>query len=285
MLDIKELKKKADVVGIIRSRIDLKQVSGRYVACCPFHGEKTPSFNLDDRQGEWLWKCFGCNKGGDVLTFIELFDHVDSKKAIEKLAELAGSNAQFHAQAKKVSETFKPLKGDEKTKKTIPLDQWIPKEVALHTNAAAMKYLTETRGLTVEIIKQMHLSYNEERNGISGGLVSFPRIDDGKIHAVKYRSIKEKKFTQIEGMASQALFNIETINPLEPVFVTEGEIDACIFEQCGFRAVSLMSASTLPDTEGKKRLMIAEQVYLAGDNDEQGRTCMMKAPGGEGILS
>ena len=275
-MDIKELKKKADVVSIIGSRIELKSQGSHYVACCPFHGEKTPSFKLDDRQGEWLWKCFGCSAGGDVITFLEKFDRLDNKAAIERLAELAGSNAQFHAQAKKVTETFKPLTNDKKIL-TVPLEKWLPKEADLMASKAAVQWLTEVRGLTLDTIKQMHLGYIETMHGFGGGWVSFPRIKDEKVRAIKYRSILEKRFTQKEEMDSTALFNIESISPFDPVFVTEGELDACVFETCGYTSVvSLPSASTLPDADGKKSLMIAERVYLAGDNDPKGLECMQK---------
>jgi len=68
-----------------------------------------------------------------------------------------------------------------------------------------------------------------------------------------------------------ALFNTEAISPFDPVFVCEGEFDACALEQAGFRAVSLPSAAAKPTPEQKDKLMQASMVVLSGDNDTPGR--------------
>lgn len=57
-------------------------------ACCPFHGEKTPSFHADDRKG--FYKCFGCPAKGDLFTFLREFEGLDFKGAVERAAGLAG---------------------------------------------------------------------------------------------------------------------------------------------------------------------------------------------------
>ena len=65
---INEIRSRCDIVDIIQGYIPLKRSAGRFKALCPFHGEKTPSFFVNqDRQ---TYHCFGCQKGGDVFRFI-----------------------------------------------------------------------------------------------------------------------------------------------------------------------------------------------------------------------
>ena len=75
---------------------------------------------------------------------------------------------------------------------------------------------------------------------------------------------------------SVGVFNTGTIDPLEPVFVTEGEFDAIVLEQAGFRAVSLPNASTKLTPEMKDLLMQADLRILAGDTDQPGTECMSR---------
>lgn len=283
MGDMKALKKKLDVVAIIGSRIELKQQGSAYMACCPFHGEKNPSFKLDDRQGEWLWKCFGCGKGGDVVNFIELFDHCDAKDAIEKLEAIAG-NKEWRDGAEQVQKNFKPLDAKSmggKPKTVFTLAQWEAKVKALWDNGEALNWLRKVRGLDDETIERLRFGYVQKhiysfKNGKDDeewahirdkGWIAMPRIEGDKVVAVKLRSIVEKAFSQVNNMDGRALFNIETVNPLGPVYVTEGEFDAAIMEMCGFNAVSAPSAGAEICTDARVRLKLAERIYLAGDND------------------
>jgi len=218
--------------------------------------------------------CFGCGKSGSVVDFIELHEHLTTAEAFKRLNELADPNASWRAEAKRVQEAFPSLV--EKTKIVKTLSWWKSKEDALFKNNDAMNYLTEVRGVTAETARLLHLGYVSSTNGhISEenescrdkGWLCFPRVVGDKIVAVKMRSIVAKEFVQIAGMDAKALFNTETINALEPVFVTEGEFDAAIMEQAGFRAVSIPNATTKITPEWKVILKSAASVILAGDND------------------
>lgn len=78
-----------DIVDVAARYVDLKPAGGaRYKALCPFHREKTPSFHvMRDRQ---IFHCFGCGKGGDVLTFVQEIEGLEFREALEQLAERAG---------------------------------------------------------------------------------------------------------------------------------------------------------------------------------------------------
>lgn len=282
-MDFKEIKKKLDVLSIIGSRVELRQQGNAYVACCPFHNESTPSFNLTDKGGKdgWLWHCFGCGAGGDVVTFIEKFDRCNTKDAIEKLSA-SFENKQYRDDAEEVNKVFKPIGENlKKPKTTFTAEQYQPKIDALLANAEAMTWLTKERGLDIETIERMKLGFSQKHKFRikeshehlrEKGWVTFPRFDkDGRVVAVKFRSIGEgkdlKAFSQVNNMDSRAMFNAESISPLLPVYLTEGELDACVLEMCGFTAVSAPSANADISTEGRIQLKLAERVFLAGDND------------------
>ena len=79
------LLEKTDIVTLISRYTSLKRMGGRYIACCPFHIEKTPSFSIDVQKQ--LYYCFGCHKGGNAITFLRDIENIDSIDAIKMLAE------------------------------------------------------------------------------------------------------------------------------------------------------------------------------------------------------
>jgi DNA primase len=85
---IDELVARADIVELIGSRVPLKKHGKEYKACCPFHGEKTPSFTVvPDKQ---FYHCFGCGAHGTALGFLMEHDHLSFVEAVEDLAARVG---------------------------------------------------------------------------------------------------------------------------------------------------------------------------------------------------
>lgn len=83
-----------DIVQIAESyNIPLKRAGSNYLALCPFHNEKTPSFNINPAQQ--FFKCFGCDAKGDVITFVRLLERVEFKEAVELLAARAGLEVKY----------------------------------------------------------------------------------------------------------------------------------------------------------------------------------------------
>ena len=86
---VEELKRSIDLIALIESKgVHLKKNGKGYKGLCPFHEDKTPSLSVNPETN--LWNCFGCNKGGDAITFIELIDKVDFKTAVAQLSEVRG---------------------------------------------------------------------------------------------------------------------------------------------------------------------------------------------------
>ena len=92
--DVEELKERADIVEIVGSYVSLKPASaGSFKGLCPFHDEKSPSFNV--RANPAFYHCFGCGAGGDVYKFIQEIESISFAEAITRLADKVGYQLNF----------------------------------------------------------------------------------------------------------------------------------------------------------------------------------------------
>jgi DNA primase len=85
---IDDLLLRVDIVDLIDSHLPLKKTGSNYVARCPFHNEKTPSFNVN--RNRQIFHCFGCGASGNAISFLMDFNHLDFVEAVEDLATFAG---------------------------------------------------------------------------------------------------------------------------------------------------------------------------------------------------
>lgn len=96
---------RTDIVQVIAQHVQLKKSGIRYVGCCPFHQEKTPSFYVFPHTG--TFKCFGCGEGGDAIHFIEKAENKTFVEAVRTLAQKA--NVQIEEQEESVEEKHKRM--------------------------------------------------------------------------------------------------------------------------------------------------------------------------------
>ena len=82
---VREAVEAADMVEVVSARTQLRRSGARWTGLCPFHDEKTPSFSVNPV--EKLFYCFGCGKGGDLITFVRETEQLDFAEAVEWLAE------------------------------------------------------------------------------------------------------------------------------------------------------------------------------------------------------
>jgi DNA primase len=84
---LEQIRSASDIVDVVGSYVPLKRAGANFVALCPFHREKSPSFNVNPQRQ--IFHCFGCNKGGDVFSFVREFENVTFMDAVRRLAERA----------------------------------------------------------------------------------------------------------------------------------------------------------------------------------------------------
>jgi DNA primase len=97
---VEEIRERIDLVDIISQDVALRKTGRNLVGLCPFHNEKTPSFNVNpERQ---FWKCYGCLEGGDVFSYVQKRDNLSFREALEWLARKAGVTLERTEQAARV---------------------------------------------------------------------------------------------------------------------------------------------------------------------------------------
>jgi len=90
-MDIKQLKANHNIADVISGYVELRKRGKELIGCCPFHGEKSPSFKVNENKQ--MFYCFGCGAGGDVVDFITEFHNCDFKRAVEILGGARDENA------------------------------------------------------------------------------------------------------------------------------------------------------------------------------------------------
>jgi DNA primase len=90
---VDEVKAAADIVAVVGERTQLRKAGARFVGRCPFHEERTPSFSVNPH--DKLFYCFGCSKGGDLVSFVRDVEGVDFAGAIEWLADRFGVRLEY----------------------------------------------------------------------------------------------------------------------------------------------------------------------------------------------
>ncbi|HFI0694938.1 TPA: DNA primase [Streptococcus suis] len=176
---ITEIKQALNIVDVIGESVALTKAGRNYIGLCPFHGEKTPSFNVvEDKQ---FYHCFGCGKSGDVFKFVEETQGIPFADAVAVLAEKAG----FQLEVSSVSH-FQPKKEN-------------PHQLLydIHSDAAkfyhallmttkmgeeARNYLHQ-RGLTDEVIKSFQIGLAPEGQNILYQKLSQQYDEDSLLHS------------------------------------------------------------------------------------------------------
>ena len=80
---INQVKRANDIVDVIGNSLELRRSGANFVARCPFHGERTPSFHVN--RNKQIFKCFGCGEAGDVIGFVQKYESCSFMEALEIL--------------------------------------------------------------------------------------------------------------------------------------------------------------------------------------------------------
>ncbi|HHY77517.1 MAG TPA: DNA primase [Clostridiales bacterium] len=308
---ISEIIEKNDIVDVISQYMKLKKSGRNYIGLCPFHSEKTPSFNVSpDKQ---LFYCFGCGVGGNVSTFIQKIEKLNYPESLTFLAERAGIEIKVAPNEKE----------KEKSRRKKLLYK-INREAArffynnLKSNASAIKYLKD-RGLSIEIVKKFGLGYSLDSwdslknfmaaNGISSELVysagllikksngadyydrfrnriMFPIIDlKGNVIAFGGRVMDDSKpkylnspetEIYIKGNNIYGLNLVKNIKDLKNIIVVEGYMDAISLHQYGINNVVASLGTAFTENQARLLKRYANEIIIAYDSDAAGQAATQK---------
>jgi DNA primase len=106
---IDDLMARTDLVDMINSRVPLRKNGANFIACCPFHDEKTPSFTVSP--SKQIYHCFGCGVSGNAIGFLMEFERLEFVEAIESLAKYHSLEVPYEGTTNKNTprETFAHL--------------------------------------------------------------------------------------------------------------------------------------------------------------------------------
>jgi len=152
---IDDLKSHADIVQVVQERVQLRRSGTGWKGLCPFHGEKTPSFQVHGDRG--FFHCFGCGVGGDVIKFIELFDKVTFPEAVRQLAGRFGLPVPEPADGKNEDEAGRRER-ESLLKAHEVAAAWFREQLATPAGGAARRQLKD-RGLTADTIELIGAGY------------------------------------------------------------------------------------------------------------------------------
>ena len=147
----------ADIVEVISDYVTLKRKGVNYQACCPFHNEKTPSFVVSPSKG--VYKCFGCGKGGNAVTFIMEQESVSYPEALKIVAKRYGIEVEEREQ------TEEDVRRNNDRESMFALNGWVAEYFAKYLTesqegrSVGLSYLAQKRGFTDATIKKFGLGF------------------------------------------------------------------------------------------------------------------------------
>jgi DNA primase len=313
---IDDLKRQADIVRVVQDYVQLKKKGTNWMACCPFHKEKTPSFSVSPVKE--IFYCFGCHKGGSVFNFVMEMERVSFPEAIKLVAEKSGvplpkliDDSRFEGRRHEADEVIELNKwalewweqqlessGEariardyllrreitEETRKTFRLgyapDSWDALSIYLRQKGASQDQIDRS-GLVVK--KEEGGSYDRFR-----GRLIFPVMDiQGKPIAFGGRTLHDEDAKYINSPETAAyvkgrnLFGLnltrEEIRRAGFVILVEGFLDLIVPFQFGIRNVVASLGTALTADQVKLLARFARKVVVNYDGDNAGVQAAKKA--------
>lgn len=152
---IDEVRSSADIVTVISDSVSLRKAGNAYKGLCPFHGEKTPSFNVMREKG--FFHCFGCGVGGDVFKFVELQEKIGFQEAVRHLA------ARFGIPIPEMEATGEQRESAAEREALVKIHEvalaYFREQLASPAGARWREYLLKDRGLKQETIDELQIGW------------------------------------------------------------------------------------------------------------------------------
>lgn len=300
---IENLKNHLDVVDVISQFIEIKKSGANFKACCPFHGEKTPSFVISPTKQ--IYHCFGCGVGGDAIKFVMEYEKLAYPEALEKLASMYNISLTYENNTQQKLDT----------KVLQEINQYYQK--LFISNVTAKEYI-KSRGIsefsiekfeigyapsslqTINYIKDNFLNLGDAKelgvidsgeNGLyarfieritfpiyalNGSIVGFGgRTITG--HNAKYVNSPQTKLFNKSRLLYGYHLAKEHIYKRKEIIITEGYLDVIMLHQAGFEH-SVATLGTALTQEHLPLLRRGEpKVIVAYDGDSAGLNAAYKA--------
>ncbi|GIW66351.1 MAG: DNA primase [Candidatus Parcubacteria bacterium] len=296
---LEKIKENLDIVEFISNYIELKKSGNYYKGLCPFHQERNPSFFVSPQKQ--IFKCFGCNVAGDVITFYMKIENLTFKEAINNLAGKLNIDLKYLEKEENISEYKKILNINR-----IALNFF---KQNLNNNQEVIEYLIN-RGLTKESIDLFDLGYakvgshlrdylfssgysldilkdagliNEKNEDKFQRRIIFPLFDHkkrlvgftGRIYpeneyGPKYLNTPENKIFKKSKFLYGLIYAIPEIERTKEVIITEGQFDLILAYQNGLKNTVAISGSAFTQDHLNILKTYTKNFILAFDNDEAG---------------
>ena len=300
---IENLKNHLDVVDVISQFLELKKTGANFKACCPFHGETTPSFVVSP--AKQIYHCFGCGVGGDSIKFVMEYEKLSYPETLEKLASMYNFNLDYENTTEKKQDT-KVIEEVNKFYQKLFVNNDIVKEYIKKRGISEFSIEKFEIGYapisadTINFLKSNHYNLTDAidlgiidtgTNGlysrfieritfpiysISAKLVGFGgRTITG--HSAKYvNSPQTKLFNKSKLLYGYHLAK-EHIYKRNQIIVCEGYLDVIMLHQAGFNT-AVATLGTALTAEHLPLLRRGEpKVLLAYDGDKAGLAAAFKA--------
>jgi len=304
---IDNLLNRVDIVEVIDSRVPLKKKGREYWACCPFHGEKTPSFSVSP--AKQFYHCFGCQKSGNAIGFLMDYDHMEFVEAVETLAGLQGMDipyeqgsappaaaragldpmyaameqcAEFYqAELKKSQTAIDYLKNrgiSGQTAKTFAIGYAPP---GWNNLSGDEKLLTET-GMLVE--KDGGNRYDRFRNRLMfpirdrrGRIIAFGgRVIDPEDNP-KYLNSPESPLFH-KGESIYGLYELrKAVTNIERIYITEGYMDVVALAEHGVETAVATLGTAINNRQVESLFRVCRQLVFCFDGDAAGQKAAWRA--------
>lgn len=251
--NIEQIKASADIVTIIQKFVKLKKSGPDMEGLCPFHNEKTSSFKVSPAKD--IYKCFGCGKSGDSISFLMEHNNLNYIQAIKYIAQQ--NNIE-------VEET------DNKTyEKPAPRLEKLQADTIAYFEKRGISNNTLLRFNITECIEWMPKAGKEVKT------ICFNYIKDDEVVNIKFRA-KDKDF-KLNKNSELIFYNLDAIKDENQVIIVEGEIDCLSMYEAGFyNVVSVPNGAGTGQQQLKyldncwQQFEDKTQIIILTDNDEPG---------------
>jgi len=281
---VEQLKSSIDIVKVAGEYVRLRRIgaTGRYLGLCPFHQEKTPSFNVN--QTRQFYKCFGCGAGGDVLKFVMEVDGLTFPETLKLLSERHGIPMP---QRPEYSDSDSRLRGALHDMHAIAATLYRNALSGPH-GAEARAYLDQ-RGVSADLIEAFELGFSDPQGQAFRGRLMFPiHNESGKVIAFGARAMhadEQPKYlnspeTPIYRKTS-TLYNLnrarDAMRKANRAVLVEGYMDVIGVYAAGIKEVVASCGTALTNTQVRALHRHADTVVVNFDPDDAGANAAERA--------